>query len=75
MSINILISKWDLDVMDKIFPSWLDEKIKDKSFIFSCTWKCTLYGYGIIDFIPPQFDGLNDLHFQGLILDSQGGVC
>ena len=90
-----IVGKWDLDVeMDKgIFPSWLEVKksgtkalvgyfvahngsVRPISEVF--------FHDGIIDFsIPPQFDGLNDLYFQGIlnqgklsgvILDSEGGV-
>ena len=90
-----IIGKWDLDVeMDKgILPSWLEVKKSGTKALVGYfvahngsarPISEVFFHNGIIDFsIPPQFDGLNDLHFQGIlkqgklsgvILDSQGGV-
>ncbi len=90
-----IVGKWDLDVeMDKgILPSWLEVKKSGTKALVGYfvahngsarPISEVFFHNGIIDFsIPPQFDGLNDLHFQGLlkqgklsgvILDSQGGV-
>ena len=90
-----IVGKWDLDVeMDKgILPSWLEvNKSGTKALVgyfvahngSARPISEVFFHNGIIDFsIPPQFDGLNDLHFQGIlkqgklsgvILDSQGGV-
>ena len=90
-----IIGKWDLDVeMDEgIFPSWLEVKKSGTKALVGYfvahngsarPISEVFFHNGIIDFsIPPQFDGLNDLHFQGIlkqgklsgvILDSQGGV-
>ena len=90
-----IVGKWDLDVeMDKgILPSWLEVKKSGTKALVGYfvahngsarPISEVFFHNGIIDFsIPPQFDGLNDLHFQGIlkqgklsgvILDSQGGV-
>ena len=90
-----IVGKWDLDVeMDKgIFPSWLEVKKSGTKALVGYfvahngsarPISEVFFHNGIIDFsIPPQFDGLNDLHFQGIlnqgklsgvILDSEGGV-
>ena len=90
-----IVGKWDLDVeMDKgILPSWLEVKKSGTKALVgyfvahngsASPISQVFFHNGIIDFsIPPQFDGLNDLHFQGIlkqgklsgvILDSQGGV-
>ncbi len=90
-----IVGKWDLDVeMDKgILPSWLEVKESGTKALVGYfvahngsarPISEVFFHNGIIDFsIPPQFDGLNDLHFQGIlkqgklsgvILDSQGGV-
>ena len=90
-----IVGKWDLDVeMDKgILPSWLEVKKSGTKALVGYfvahngsarPISEVFFHDGIIDFsIPPQFDGLNDLHFQGIlkqgklsgvILDSQGGV-
>ena len=90
-----IVGKWDLDVeMDKgIFPSWLEVKKSGTKALVGYfvahngsarPISEVFFHDGIIDFsIPPQFDGLNDLHFQGIlnqgklsgvILDSEGGV-
>ena len=89
-----IVGKWDLDVeMDNgIFPSWLKVKKSGTKALVGYfvahngsarPISEVFFHNGIIDFsIPPQFDGLNDLHFQGVlnqgklngvILDSQGG--
>ncbi|PWH10351.1 DUF1080 domain-containing protein [Bacteroidetes bacterium SCGC AAA795-G10] len=89
-----IVGKWDLDVeMDNgIFPSWLEVKKSGTKALVGYfvahngsarPISEVFFHNGIIDFsIPPQFDGLNDLHFQGVlnqgklngvILDSQGG--
>lgn len=90
-----IVGKWDLDVeMDKgILPSWLEVKKSGTKALVGYfvahngsarPISEVFFHNGIIDFsIPPQFDGLNDLHFQGIlkqgklsgvILDSEGGV-
>ena len=90
-----IVGKWDLDVeIDKgILPSWLEVKKSGTKALVGYfvahngsarPISEVFFHNGIIDFsIPPQFDGLNDLHFQGIlkqgklsgvILDSQGGV-
>ena len=90
-----IVGKWDLDVeMDKgILPSWLEVKKSGTKALVGYfvahngsarPISEVFFHNGIIDFsIPPQFDGLNDLHFQGIlkqgklsgvILDSQGRV-
>ena len=90
-----IVGKWDLDVeMDKgILPSWLEVKKSGTKALVGYfvahngsarPISEVFFHNGIIDFsIPPQFDGLNDLHFQGIlkqgklsgvILESQGGV-
>ena len=90
-----IVGKWDLDVeKDKgILPSWLEVKKSGTKALVGYfvahngsarPISEVFFHNGIIDFsIPPQFDGLNDLHFQGIlkqgklsgvILDSQGGV-
>ena len=90
-----IVGKWDLDVqMDKgILPSWLEVKKSGTKALVGYfvahngsarPISEVFFHNGIIDFsIPPQFDGLNDLHFQGVlkqgklsgvILDSEGGV-
>ena len=90
-----IVGKWDLDVeMDNgILPSWLEVKKSGTKALVGYfvahngsarPISEVFFHNGIIDFsIPPQFDGLNDLHFQGIlkqgklsgvILDSQGGV-
>ena len=90
-----IVGKWDLDVeMDKgILPSWLEVKKSGTKALVGYfvahngsarPISEVFFHNGIIAFsIPPQFDGLNDLHFQGIlkqgklsgvILDSAGGV-
>ena len=73
-----IVGKWDLDVeMDKgILPSWLEVKKSGTKALVGYfvahngsarPISEVFFHNGIIDFsIPPQFDGLNDLHFQGV---------
>ena len=76
-----LIGKWDLEVdMDgKSFPSWLQIKQSGNKALVgyfvahngSARPISEIFFHdGIIDFsIPPQWDGLSDMHFQGILSD------
>ena len=89
-----LIGKWDLEVNinGKLFPSWLQVKQSGTKALVGYfvahngsarPISEVFFHNGIIDFsIPPQFDGYNDMHFQGVlsegilkgfILSSEGG--
>lgn len=90
-----LIGKWDLEVQikGKTAPSWLQVKQSGNKALVGYfvahngsarPISEVFFHNGIIDFsIPPQWDGLNDMHFQavlkagklnGTILSSEGGT-
>ena len=76
---NTIIGKWDLEVEinGKKYPSWLEVKQSgNKALVGYFVFKSgsarpiseVFFHNGIIDFsIPPQWDGLNYLHFQGIL--------
>ena len=90
-----LIGKWDLEVEmnGKIAPSWLEVKLSGNKALVGYfvadggsarPISEVFFHNGIVDFsIPPQWDGENDMHFQGIlsngelkgtILSSDGGA-
>tara|TARA_S200000501_G_scaffold149016_1_gene140552 strand:- start:110 stop:1054 length:945 start_codon:yes stop_codon:yes gene_type:complete len=74
-----IIGKWDLEVAmnGKILPSWLQVKQSGTKALVGYfvahngsarPISEVFYHDGILDFsIPPQFDGYNDMHFQGIL--------
>lgn len=90
-----ILGKWDLEVNRNgvMVPSWLEIKQSGNKALIGYfvahngsarPISEVFYHDGIIDFsIPPQWDGLNDLHFQaivangkikGTLLSSEGGA-
>ena len=76
-----VIGSWDLEVEmnGKIFPSWLQVKQSGTKalvgFFVAHNGSArpiseVFFHNGIVDFsIPPQWDGQNDLYFQGILSD------
>lgn len=78
-----LIGKWDLEVEmnGKLAPSWLEVKQSGNKALVGYfvahngsarPISEVFYHQGVVDFsIPPQWDGLNDMHFQALLKDGK----
>ena len=78
-----LIGKWDLEVEmnGKLAPSWLEVKQSGNKALVGYfvahngsarPISEVFYHHGVVDFsIPPQWDGLNDMHFQALLKDGK----
>ena len=78
-----LIGKWDLEVEmnGKIAPSWLEVKLSGNKALVGYfvadggsarPISEVFFHNGIVDFsIPPQWDGENDMHFQGILSNGQ----
>ncbi len=76
-----LIGSWDLevDMNGKIYPSWLQVKQSGNKALVGYfvahngsarPISEVFFHNGIVDFsIPPQFDGLNNMYFQGILID------
>ncbi len=77
--IKDIIGKWDLEVEmnGKIAPSWLEVKLSGNKTLVGYfvahngsarPISEVFYHEGVVDFsLPPQWDGLNDMHFQALV--------